>query len=100
MIFFWISLCIIFIAQCSYISLFYVNHGTWGDHGWDGIISFCCTIPFAPILSFIFHFTADNDSLLRKFIDDYLCCYIFNWHNENSWTATTNQEWLEQKLWK
>ena len=62
MIFFWISIVILFIAQCSYLILFYFNHGACNDgfHGkWQGILSFCGTIPFAPILSFIFHFTAD-----------------------------------------
>ena len=83
MVFFWLSLCILFFAQCSYIALFWAVHGQKIGF-FRTPLAFCCTIPFAPILSFIFHLTSDDDSWLRDFMDKYLLYYDFNWHAEVS----------------
>ena len=58
--------------------------GTWGKCIIDGLITFCCTIPCAPFLSFIFHFTGDKQSRLRDIID-FFPCYNFDWFVHTSY---------------
>ena len=77
MTFFWISLSILILAQLSYVTLFYYNHGTW-DNLCHSFISLLCTLPFAPILSIIFYFVSDKDCKLHTFIDKYLIWYDFD----------------------
>ena len=100
MVFFWISFAILILAQLSYITVFYYNHGTTDDPC-HGLLSLICTLPFAPILSFVFYFVSDSDSKLRTFIDNYLICFNFSWDSAYVDTQRTpQQQWLEEKLFK
>ena len=100
MVFFYISLSILILAQLSYVSIFYYNHGTW-DRVCYSILSVLCTLPFAPLLSFIFYLVSKNDSIVRKFIDKFLLCFHFDW-NENyvDAQASPQQQYLDEKIYK
>ena len=99
MIFFWISLSILILAQISYISVFYFNHGDFDSDGrW--ILSLICTIPFSPILSFIFYLVSYDNSIIRTFIDK-LFCFNFSWHSQTpDPNQTPAQQYLDEKLYK
>ena len=101
MIFFGISLSILILAQCSYVTLFYYNHGN-SDRDWcHSAISVLCTLPFSPILSFIFYLVGDNDSCMRIFIDRFCICFNFEWgHSVGSSQLSPVQNYLEKKLYK
>ena len=101
MIFFWISLSILLLAQMSYITIFYYNHGTW-DNVCHSIISVIFTIPFAPILSFIFYIVSDKESVLRKILDSKCClCFNFEWgENYVDTQSSPQQQYLSDKLYK
>lgn len=104
MVFFWISCCILFMAQCSYLGLFHNFHGLRRSISkdttlWRVIVSFLFTIPFAPILSFIFHFVSEEDAKLRVWINK-LPFVHFYWHNEFYKVPETNKEYLEHVAFK
>jgi len=101
MVFFWISVCILILAQLSYITIFYYNHGTRNDPC-HSMLSLMCTIPFAPILSFVFYLVSDSNSFLRSFIDDYLLCFNFEWTDNfyQDSNQTAQRQFLEHKLAK
>ena len=102
-IFFWISFTILVLAQLSHVFVFYVNHGQWPSDNWDLIhtsISILFTLPFAPLLSFIFYLVADDDAILRKIINK-IPIYNFSWHNVTvDKNASTMKQYLEKKLYK
>ena len=104
MTFFWISFIILLLGQISYIGIFYLYHGDSTKAGLaHSILSCLCTIPFAPVLSFIFYLVGDEDSLTRKFIDKYLPCFNFVWHDVNanlSDDQSPKKKYLEKKLYK
>lgn len=106
MIFFGISLSILILAQCSYVTLFYYNHGSTAnnEHAFcHSALSLLCTLPFSPILSFIFFFVADKDSCLRIVIDNFCLCFNFDWSTAGSGDSphlTPVQNYLERKLYK
>eukprot|EP01083_Nonionella_stella_P066302 174457_1 len=99
MIFFYISLSILILAQLSYVIIFYYNHGTW-DPLCHSFLSVLCTLPFTPILSFIFYFVAHKDSKLRVFLDKFIC---FNFHWTSNYVdsqASPQQQYLDDKIYK
>ena len=104
MTFFWISISILILAQISYITVFYYNHGDSFGYWWDNLhsfISLLCTIPCAPFLSFIFWAVSENDAPLRDFIDNYLLCYNFDWNTFHvSLNQSAKRQWLESTLYK
>ena len=103
MVFFWISISILILAQISYLTIFYYNHGeSFGD--WEdnlrSFISLLCTIPCAPFLSFVFWVVSDKESVLRDFIDDYLLCYHFDWNDYYiSSVQSAKRQWLDRTLY-
>eukprot|EP01084_Bolivina_argentea_P275227 469314_1 len=104
MTFFYISLSILILAQISYITVFYYNHGeTFGGIKsiYNSCISLLFTIPFTPFLSFIFYIVSDKNSKLREFIDKYLICFNFEWGTHYiDLDASPQQQWLDEKLYK
>lgn len=100
MVFFWISLSILSLAQCSYLIVFHAMHGK-RKPCCHSFLSVLCTIPFAPILSFIMYFVTANDSKLAKFIDNYLCCYNFSYEQHiPDRTKSKMQQAIDEKLHK
>eukprot|EP01083_Nonionella_stella_P089700 250373_1 len=101
-VFFTISLCILILAQLSYLILFYYNHGKNSrDTACHSILSVLCTLPFAPFLSFIFYWVSLDDSWLRNLIDNYLLCYNFEWYRFSPDSAASpKQQYLEEQVYK
>eukprot|EP01083_Nonionella_stella_P109443 319142_1 len=101
-VFFKISLCILILAQLSYLILFYYNHGKNSrDTACHSILSILCTLPFTPFLSFIFYWVSLDDSWLRNLIDSYLLCYNFEWYRFSpDLSANPKQQYLEEQVYK
>eukprot|EP01083_Nonionella_stella_P021394 59342_1 len=103
MTFFFISLSILILAQISYLSIFYLNHGKEPLSKREiahTILSCLCTIPFAPFLSCIFYMVSDDASILRGVIDRF-ACYNFSWHHFTPDTnASPMRQYLDEKLYK
>ena len=101
MTFFWVSASILFMAQCSYLALFYSCHGNTRLSALRQCVSFVCTVPFAPVLSFVFHFVSYRDSKLRVLIDTYMCCFNFDWHDEfSAGPPESSRQWLKRLCFK
>ena len=103
MVFFWISCCILFMAQCSYLTLFHYFHGIHHSQTFTSmILCLLFTIPVAPFIAFIFHFVAEQNSKLRGFVDEYLPFLEISWHNEHSYLyePKSNKERLERVAFK
>eukprot|EP01084_Bolivina_argentea_P291783 501516_1 len=92
MIFFGISISILIVAQMSYVLLLNLIHN------FDNILSpnIIYTLPFAPILPFMFYFLAE-DSYLCKFIDDHIKCVHFDWAGS---VEEVQNNWLEERSYK
>lgn len=100
MVFFYISLVILSLAQCSYLIVFYMLHGK-KKPCCHSFLSVLCTIPFAPILSFIMYFVSTEDSKLANFIDNYLLCYNCRWEQHSpDRTKSPMQQAIDEKLHK
>ena len=103
MTFFWISFVILLLAQMAHITVFYFNHGKEITDTRDflhSVISILFTVPFAPMLSFIFYLVAEDGSFLRRVIDK-LPMYNFDWHKlEIDTDSSKFDQYLETKVYK
>eukprot|EP01084_Bolivina_argentea_P266553 452126_1 len=114
MIFFYISLIILLIAQLAYIIAFlWRMFDALEGSPINMVIAFFCLLPFAPFLSFVFYFTGDDESPLYEFFYeffDYLRCKNVCCNNRNNTLKTNNnnidedmeafREWIFDKLMK
>ena len=95
--FFWISFTILILAQISYIIVFYLYHGifpTSRNSMIHSIISVIFTLPFAPVLSFIFYLVFEQDSFMRKVIDK-IPIYNIAWYTEYRMAEYTSKKLLK-----
>ena len=103
MTFFWISFAILMLAQLSYLGIFYLNHGVFPSNRREvlrTLLSCLCTLPFTPLLSFIFYLVSDDASCLRRLIDR-AACFHFAWHQRTvDVHANPTRQYLEDKLYK
>eukprot|EP01084_Bolivina_argentea_P259958 438851_1 len=107
--FFYSSLAIIIIAQLAYCIAFWWKYAD--------IYSFCnslcifmVTLPFAPVLSFVFYFTADPLSRLSVFLENTFRKYDLeinsgyvintNKNSERDKKLAAFREWTQSKLYK
>eukprot|EP01084_Bolivina_argentea_P064368 117404_1 len=93
--FFYASLTILIIAQLAYCIAFWWKFKKSFDSYAIGSIGFCCMLPFAPILSFAFFFTENDNTRLSKYLHGLFssfkcqltvfdCCKNTNNNNNNS----------------
>ena len=107
--FFYASLIILIVAQIAYCIAFWFKFESSYDSFGGAVAAFCCLLPFAPILSFAFFFTADSNSCLSVCLSDFYSgchCNIENIEYANSNNSSGDaeleafREWMRAKLSK
>ena len=112
MVFFYSSLMILIVAQFAYTLAFWYKfiNSYNGDGG--AVIGCCVLLPFAPILSFAFYFTENENKPLYKCIHGVFssfnckfdCCSSSNDDKQNDTKKDEKmqalKEWAEQKMMK
>lgn len=109
--FFIASLVILGVAQIAYAIAFWFkfdsNFTTFGG----AVAAFCCLLPFSPILSFAFYFTADDHSPLYQCLSSLYSCEScsFSFRNRSSHSHDDHggdaelealRMWMKEKLSK
>eukprot|EP01083_Nonionella_stella_P272207 922883_1 len=114
MIFFYISLTILIVAQLAYSMAFWWKFEETGSYGGPGSALFacCCLLPLSPVLSYAFYFTSDESSPLFKFFEHLFefkcrieCCRTTssnrtNNNNNNDQQQNPLRQWVQDKLMK
>eukprot|EP01083_Nonionella_stella_P272206 922880_1 len=115
MVFFYISLTILIIAQLAYTMAFwfkFANAGGYED-GVNALFACCCLLPLSPVLAYAFYFTSDESSALFKFFEHLFefdcngieCCRSrssnrTNNNNNNDQQQNPLRQWVQDKLMK
>ena len=121
MAFFYTSLSILIIAQFAYCIVFWWKFRKSFSTYALGSLGFCCMLPFAPILSFAFFFTENDNTRLSQclhgFYNSFTCqcatfqCCLASDDNNNAQPRNRNnndrspemeelRQWVKNKLMK
>ena len=119
MAFFYASLTILIVAQFAYCIVFWWKFKKSFSTYALASLGFCCMLPFAPILSFAFFFTENDNTRLSKCLHGlyssfscnlslFQCCLASDDNNNTTTNANNNRsqemeelrQWVKEKLMK
>ena len=105
------SLVILGVAQVAYAIAFWFKFDSSFESFGGAVAAFCCLLPFSPILSFAFYFTASEDTALYQCLSSLYSCRSCTFplgtashhsSNNNGGDAELEalREWMKEKLSK